>query len=140
MNPGGLFMRVNVCLPLIALSLRSPRTGTARSVPVSRTTRTAGSMSRTPRMPWTMSMPVSVSGISVATRISRIKRRVRIEWIIRWIVWIRIERVSGEEPWNTKACLGLKASFRMMTQAMHLFLPDRYLILCGSGEEGHISS
>lgn len=123
-------MRVSECLPLTAQSLCSPRpvTGTAaRTVSVSGTTRTAWmpwtrSVSRSARMPWAMSMPVSRKSV---TGISRIKRRERIDWIIRWIVWIRIERVSGEEPWNTQACLGLQASFWMMTQAMHLFLSDR---------------
>lgn len=121
-------MRVSECLPLTAQSLCSPRpvTGTAART-VSGTTRTAWmprtrSVSRSARMPWAMSMPVSRKSV---TGISRIKRRERIDRIIRWIVWIRIERVSGEKPWNTQACLGLQASFWMMTQAMHLFLSDR---------------
>lgn len=44
-------MRVNVCLPLIALSLRSPRTGTARSVPVSRTTKDPRDTTNPDRVP-----------------------------------------------------------------------------------------
>ncbi len=124
-------MRVSECLPLTAQSLCSPRpvTGTAaRTVSVSGITRTTWMpRTRSARMPWAMSMPVSRKSVSrkSVTGISRIKRRERIDRIIRWIVWIRIERVSGEKPWNTQACLGLQASFWMMTQAMHLFLSDR---------------
>lgn len=133
--PGGLFAAtirlhracLKSCLTLVALHSRTPRPvpGTAGAVPMSRTARSTGAMSRSARMPrsWAMSrmprtvpMPMPMSGKS---GIPRVIRRKRIDRRIkRWIVWIRIVRVSRDETRDTEACLGLKPSFRLMTQGL----------------------
>jgi len=152
--PGGLFAAtigftwacLQSCLTLVALHSRTPRpiTGAAGAVPMSRTARSTGAMSRSTRMPRSRAMsrmprtvPMSMSGKS---GIPRVIRRKRIDRIKRWIVWIRIVRVSGDETRDTEACLGLKPSFRLMTQGLApSFYQIGYPILCGSGEEGHLS-